>query len=162
MNWQRLSFWLLLSLAFFGSVSRVEAMGPEYQKAFERELRRIIDRNPRYVWGGSMSEKQGLDCSGYLFLAAHRAGLPVARTTAARMMIGENGWIGISVPLNISKQLDLVGWTFKRQFDHVGVLWHDNRHVSHASSRRGVVVDDLKGTLRSNITRIRRLSIGDR
>jgi len=151
---------LLCCLAFFGSVSKVDALGPGYQAAFERELKTIIDRHPRYQWGGSVNEDKGLDCSGYLFLAARRGGLPVKRTTAARMMVGEGGWIGVKVPFSAGTMLDLVGWTFRRRFDHIGILWH-NRTVTHSSSRRGVVVDPMRGALKKTLSGIRHLTIGD-
>jgi hypothetical protein len=170
---------LLLSLsACSGPQSRAEApadplpkvfkqvVPPPESKAvvhpFERELQKIIDRRPRYVWGGSESEAKGLDCSGYIFLAARRAGLNVRRTTAIRMAEGESGWKGMTLSSIDKDHLDLIFWTFKteRPHGHVGAVWQHPKQATHASSSKGcVVVAPIKGPLEDNISLIRRLEL---
>jgi hypothetical protein len=166
---QRLApvLWLaLLSSVFFGCACRADALGPGYARALTFELRTIIDKHPPYAWGGSTDERKGLDCSGYIYLASRRAGLPVRRTTARRMAVGEGGWTGIPVvledPANRGDPLDLVFWTFtaKRSNGHVGVRWGKHA-VTHASTRRGVVVDLLTGVLLKALTKSIHLTIGE-
>jgi len=153
---------------------KADALGPDYARAFKLELATIIHAHPRYVWGGSESEAKGLDCSGYLFLAARRAGMPVRRTTAIRMAAGESGWTSIPVPeLASGRDLDIVWWTLKasRPNGHVGIIWGIGRaggrkaaeefQVSHASGSRGVIVEKIRGWIVRKMTAIRRLTIGD-
>lgn len=112
-----------------------------------------------------MNERQGLDCSGYLFLAAKRAGLPVKRTTAARMARGECGWTGRRVAACAdAEKLDLGFWTFDkaRPHGHAGAFLGKGGPVTHASSSRGVVAEPLKGTLERTLSMARRLTLGDR
>jgi hypothetical protein len=155
---------LLLFSAFFGWQSRAEALGPGYARAFHWELKCIIELKPKYLWGGSTDEKKGLDCSGYVFLAAKRAGMPVRRTTSDRMAEGECGWEGVRVFRDEVRHLDLVFWTMKekRPNGHVGVFYLDADHVTHASSKHNrVVVVPVQGILETAITGCSRLSIGD-
>jgi hypothetical protein len=166
----------ILLFPFLGSTC--EALGPLYTRNFRSELKAIIDVHPRYQWGGSESERKGLDCSGYLFLAARRAGLPVRRTTSHRMARGESGWDSVAVARDSIKPCDMVFWTFKerRPDGHVGVIWsackrnysqnEDDRRdacptVTHASSRRGVVIAVLRGYLKRRMSKISRLTIGN-
>ena len=160
-----LSGWLpaLLFIVFSGALSKCEALGIGYRRAFAFELQHIIDRHPHYLWGGAEDEREGLDCSGYVYLAARRAGLNGRRTTARRMGEGDNGWDSTVIrgPGN-SRHCDLVFWTLKatRPNGHVGVRWYKDR-VTHSSSSRGVVVDRFKGYWVKHLTRIRRLTQGD-
>ena len=106
---------------------------------------------------------KGVDCSGYLYLAGRRAGMPVKRSTSKRMAQGLDGWVGKDVPSGKEQELDLPFWTFKpdRPNGHVGVFWEKGK-VTHASpSRDRVVVDKLKGVLKSKLSLIRRLTLGD-
>lgn len=155
--------WLLLSSACSGWLSRAEALGPEYAHLFELELATLIHSQPRYVWGG-IDEETGVDCSGYLFLAARRAGMPVRRTTSVRMAEGEAGWSGVAIVRGDHRHLDLIFWTFKphRPNGHTGVVWRDPNRVTHASLSKGhVVVAPIVGELDRGLTKIIRLTIGD-
>jgi len=78
------------------------------------------------------------------------------------MALGESGWTNSVVARGRSVLLDLVFWTFtgRRPNGHVGVLWGNGR-VTHASSKRGVVVDLLQGYLLETLTQVVRLNIGD-
>ncbi|MEJ2718512.1 MAG: NlpC/P60 family protein [Deltaproteobacteria bacterium] len=161
------ALWLLLLFsASFGCASRADALGRGYARALTFELRSIINKHTPYAWGGSNDEREGLDCSGYIYLAARRAGLPVRRTTSRRMAIGDGGWTGIPVtlddPANCGDTLDLMFWTFaaKRPNGHVGVRWGKQR-VTHASTRRGVVIDRLSGVLMKALTKSIHLTIGE-
>jgi hypothetical protein len=157
---------LLLSLSF---THNSDALSPELQTTFEKELRVIIDRHPRYTWGGSESEVRGVDCSGYLYLAAKRAGLPVQRTTALYMSKGFGGWESIKIQVKDISHLDLTFWTWRdkpnRPEGHVGVVLMEpgeiELRVTHASEKRGVVLDKLEGVLKRDLTAVRRLTIDD-
>jgi len=107
---------------------------------------------------------KGLDCSGYLSLAARWAGLPVRRTTARRMAAGDGGWVGIDIPPDSATDLDLAFWTFeeRRPDGHVGAFYGGNLRVTHASYSRGVVVEPLKGYLQTTLSRVRKLTIGEK
>jgi hypothetical protein len=92
--------------------------------------------------------------------------MPVRRTTARRMAAGIAGWSGVAVTHGIAKPLDLVFWTFtrRRPHGHVGAVWRIRGRkgtVTHASYKRGVVVDPWTGTLRRNVSKIIRLTTGD-
>ncbi len=142
-------------------------LGPEYKESLKRQLTFIIAKHPQYTWGGAESLEQGLDCSGYLFLACKWAGIPgITRTTAWRMSLGLGGWHGKDIHLDDADECDLTFWTFneQRQNGHVGAVVRGldgEIHVTHASSRRGVVLDDLDGVLVQRLTKLRRLTIGD-
>jgi cell wall-associated NlpC family hydrolase len=144
----------------FGAAYRVEAMSSALEKAWTVELETIISRHPHYQWGGATDEVKGLDCSGYLYLAARRAGFPVRRTTAKRMLEGNEGWVNIAVFPAERKPLDLGGWSFRKRFDHIGLIWKTPYTVTHSSSRRGVVVDELRGALVQYAESIKRLTLG--
>jgi hypothetical protein len=155
-----------LNLGFMGEVN---ALTPEQEQRLQKEIRVIIDRQPKYVWGGSESEDRGLDCSGYIYLAARRAGIGVRRTTALNMSRGFAGWNGVDVGLHVARECDIPFWTWgigkgtsgDRKCGHVGVLIRDRSgspKVTHASQLRGrVVVEDLRGKLLTDIDVIRRL-----
>jgi cell wall-associated NlpC family hydrolase len=133
----------------------------------KRQLTFIIAKHPQYTWGGAKYLDQGLDCSGYIFLACKWAAIPgITRTTALRMSLGLGGWYGKDIDLRDADECDLSFWTFNghRQNGHVGALvrgMDGEMHVTHASSSRGVVLDDLGGVLVRKLTKLRRLTIGD-
>jgi cell wall-associated NlpC family hydrolase len=130
---------------------------------FARQLEQIIDANPRYRWGGAESVRQGLDCSGYLYLAAKRAGIPVQRHTALGMFHGSGGWLAVDIPRSAARDLDLVWFTLKvtRPHGHVGVFWDDNEHFTHAGRSRGVVVSPVDPYWTDKVSGVKRLTIGD-
>lgn len=143
------------------------ALGPEYALAFKAQIRFILATEPVYVWGGA--DITGVDCSGMLGLAGQRAGMPVKRSTSRRMAFGFDGWVGVAIPLPDAGDLDLGFFTFKesRPYGHVGAFWHDEHNkgltpdVVHASPSRKKVVRDPLRYLQKNLTKVRRLTIGD-
>jgi len=143
------------------------AFKPEYRASFAQQLAFIVSKNPKYTWGGSSDLEKGLDCSGYLFLAAKWAGIPgITRTTSARMAEGLGGWTSRKIDLKDAQECDLPFWTFKenRPNAHVGAFLNDSkgrRAVTHAGVSGGVVLEPLKGKLRENLSKVRRLTIGD-
>lgn len=144
------------------------ALDITYERAFVRELRFIIAKNPRYTWGGAADLTKGLDCSGYVYLAGKWAGIPgIVRTTSYRMALGLDGWIGVDVPIEQAQQCDLSFWTWKktphRSDGHVGVFLTDKGElrVTHASSSKGVVLVPIRGVLRTDLSKVRRLTLGE-
>ncbi len=156
---------MLLALSFAGR--EAQALSDNYRKSLKEQLAFIIAKHPKYTWGGSEDLSIGLDCSGYLFLACKWAGVPgITRTTSLRMSQGLGGWHGVDIHPSLADECDLPFWTMspERPNGHVGAFLRtksDRLKVTHASSARGVVLDDLHGQLATNLTKIRRLTIGD-
>jgi cell wall-associated NlpC family hydrolase len=140
-------------------------MDPALARSFERQLKFIVAKNPRYAWGGSSDLSKGLDCSGYIFLAGKWAGLPgIQRTTSYRMSLGLGGWTGEVSDLSKVSVCNLIFWTFSpgRPNGHVGaIISHDSEHVrvTHASQGRGVVAEPMNSYLIRKTTAVRKLSI---
>jgi cell wall-associated NlpC family hydrolase len=156
----------LLSAPFFAGP---DAWGLDecYKRSLQRQLEFIIAKHPKYVAGGADDPDKGLDCSGYVYLAAKWAGIPgICRTTSLKMSQGLCGWTGVDIGLDSADVCDLPFWTFEphRPNGHVGVFLRDPNGwpaATHASSRRGVVLDALQGKLLRDLTKVRRLTIGD-
>jgi hypothetical protein len=168
-----LSFSALSLLPGLGFSSRCDALSPELAASFKRHLDTIIRSKPRYVWGG-ISE-QGIDCSGYLFLAAKRAAIPgIKRTTAYEMAHGRGGWVGVDIlPDSVFgnvEECDIPFWTWRdrpdRPYGHVGVFLIGSSgllEVTHSSESAGyVVLVPFAGPLVRDLAKIRRLTIGDK
>ena len=146
------------------------------KERFKIETQRMLDRSPRYVWGGADPDVEifdtkkkirakGVDCSGMVHYIARRAGLLVSRTTARNMELGRCGWDAVDVELRDSEDLDIWWWTFPSKPDringHVGIA-HGHKDgwpaVVHASQSRGRVVSDpIKGWVLNDLTALRRL-----
>jgi len=159
---------LFLILGLILSSNLAYGLGDQYAKPFKQNIQTIINAHPRYVWGESTRESRGLDCSGYIFLGAKRAGMPVSRTTSRNMRRGLGGWNGVDIMFHSTEELDIIWWTFTsaRPDGHIGILWRDRSGlpaVTHSSStQKGVVVGYLEGALFRDISAIRRLIIGDK
>ncbi len=155
----------LLAQSFAGH--ECQAFRAEYRNSFKRQLEFIVSKKPRYIWGGSKDISSGLDCSGYLYLAAKWAGIPgVTRTTAYRMAFGLGGWTSRPVAIDVSQDCDLVFWTFSadRPNGHVGALLKatpKERVVTHASSRHGIIAEPLNNFPTKSLSGLRRLTVGD-
>lgn len=161
----------IVAVIVSGVLTPCDSLGlsERYRHSFANNLKTIIDSKAAYVWGGAESEQKGLDCSGYIYLAARRSGMPVKRTTALFMERGLGGWSGKPLRLEDCEETDLIWWTWKtspsRVHGHVGVFLVDRDsgllEVTHASSGKGVVIQPLTGKLLRDISSIRRLTIGD-
>lgn len=151
------------------------AMAPNLESSFLREVLYILSKAPKYVWGG-IDIILGVDCSGLIFAAAKRAGIPgITRTTAYHMAMGHGGWIGVDVELADATPSDMTFWTWKdkpdRPYGHVGVLIAKGQPnpitrpvytVVHASgSKKRVVKQNLTGVFMRDLTRVRHLTIGE-
>jgi hypothetical protein len=146
-----------------------KALAPEYAASWSNELNYLILKKPPYVWGAATYE--AADCSGYLYATARAAGMPVLRTTAKEMAAGNSGWLGKTIDIDSGEELSVIFWTWSNKPDrphgHVGALLLGKKTgllmVTHASpTRKGVVLDQLKGKLITDISRVRHLTIGDK
>ncbi|WP_316839692.1 C40 family peptidase [Pedobacter gandavensis] len=90
----------------------------------------------RYRLGGM--DKRGIDCSGFAFLLQKNIyGNELPRRSSDQASVIRTKSVGQL------KEGDLIFFSFGgRSVDHVGVYLNDNFFV-HASTTRGVVVDDL-------------------
>jgi hypothetical protein len=164
------AFKLLFGCVMLLVGSSCYALNGHYAESFRKNLWLIIDRHPHYSWGGSESEQKGVDCSGYLYLAARRSAIPVKRVTAFQMRAGAGGWSGKDINLKHAGELDIVFWTWKespnRPHGHAGAFIAGRKsgllEVTHSSSSKGVIVQELKGQLLRDISAMRYLEIGDK
>ena len=144
------------------------ALNPAWAKTFKNNLWTIVDRHPAYYWGGYDNEKQGLDCSGYIFLAMKRSGVPVKRVSAFEMKHGLGGWSGKDIPLDDAEELDIPFWDLQksRPFGHVGafIVGRDTGllEVTHSGSSTGVTHHKLYGPFIRDMSAVRHLTIGDK
>jgi hypothetical protein len=156
----------LLSAQFFAGPEAC-ALTENLRESVRDQLNFIIAKHPKYTWGGAEDLDRGLDCSGYIFLACKWAGVPgITRTTSLRMAMGLGGWIGKDIDPESAEDCDLVFWTFRedRPDGHVGAFLTDHHgrlKITHASATRGVVLETPRGALATNLTKVRRLTIGD-
>jgi hypothetical protein len=156
---------LILGLILISNLSY--GFGVQYANSFKKNIQTIINAHPRYVWGGSESEAKGVDCSGYIHLAAKRSGMPVSRTTSRNMRHGLGGWAGYDIMFNSAEELDIVWWSFTstRPNGHIGILWRDKDGfpaVTHSStSSKGVTVGYIQGSLFRDISAVRRITLGE-
>lgn len=169
------------------SVSEGRALSTQYENAFTKALQKRVKANDKYVWGGKNPNrltfdtkakewKKGLDCQGLVLFSAREARIPgVGIVTSRDMARGLGGWVGDDLSgsnaaewLRNTKSTDLVWWTLSkdRPYGHVGVLLHNSATgfpaVAHASSSRGVVMDEIQGWVIKQMTKVRRLTIGDK
>ena len=87
-----------------------------------------------YVFGGT--SPSGFDCSGYVQYVFAHAGVHLPRTADVQYEVGS--------PTGELMPGDLVFFsTYAPGVSHVGIYLKDNKFV-HASSSRGVAVDDLR------------------
>jgi hypothetical protein len=169
-------------LAWFCFSSEASALPKAWEKSFEYYLRQGVRANYKYVWGASdpnkltydtkaKAYKKGLDCSGYVFWAGRKASIPgICRDTSSNMAHGRSGWTGVVVDggLHGAQALDLIFWSLSkdRPDGHIGILLVNPATgfpgVAHASSSRGVVMDENKGWVIDKMVKIRRLTIGDK
>ncbi|MFP5081436.1 C40 family peptidase [Pedobacter sp. JCM 36344] len=143
----KLIFGLILMMVFASCASRrppvkTNAAAAKIADAMSnlksKQLYRFITdwTGVKYKLGGL--DKGGIDCSGFaLLLEKHiySIGLPRRSIDQAETIREKN--------IDQLKEGDLIFFSFKgREVDHVGVYLNNNYFV-HASTTRGVVVDDL-------------------
>lgn len=144
------------------------ALGYTYKEALRHNLNIIIDKHPTYTWGGSVEESKGLDCSGYLYLAAKRSGMPVKRVTSIMIESGAGGWTSKKIELDDVDEFDINFWTFKpsRPHGHLGFYLVSKKsgllEITHSSSSKGVIIQQITPYLLKTTSSIRRLSLGDK
>lgn len=164
MNLQRFIFLILLLV----SPNICLGLSSTYKEALRGNLNIIIDKHPKYVWGGSESEDKGLDCSGYLYLAAKRSGIPVRRVTSIMIEQGLGGWQSKKVVLDDIEEFDINFWTFKesRPHGHLGFFLVGKNsgllEITHSSSAKGVIIQQMTPYLLRTTSSIKRLTIGDK
>lgn len=115
----RLILFLLLVV-----VAPADAMTKKQALCVELELYYSYENKTKYVWGGT-DLARGADCSGSLFRACRRCGVPVLRTTSYRML-SENasGWEGAEIGIEDAYPgATLTGFTLKssRPLGHIGM-----------------------------------------
>lgn len=91
----------------------------------------------RYVWGGS--SPWGFDCSGYTNYLFEKVGITLNRSALLQMQDG------VIIAEEDLQPGDLVFYsgTNGRGFGSHVALYIGNGQIAHASTRRGVVIDDL-------------------
>jgi hypothetical protein len=163
-------WWVIIAFLLLVLPSNGYSLDPRYAASMKDNLKIIIDRHPAYVWGEAKDESRGLDCSGYMYLAAKRSGLPVRRVTAREMREGKGCWEGRDISLKDAEEVDMPYWTWKdrpdRQHGHVGCFLQGKKskllEVTHCGSSTGVVQHELKGVFLRDLSAVRHLTIGDR
>ena len=166
---------LLLTIIFLLLPVICHGLPDGYKKTLQQNMDIIKSKKTAYVWGGIGEEKNGiigLDCSGLVYYLYRQSGIPVKRSTAFRMRHGLDGWIGNDVVLDNVDAHDLPFWTWrgqeaKRPFGHVGIFYEGPQSklletMHSSSSKNGVVVQQLRGSLLRDLKAIRRISIGDK
>ena len=151
------------------------ALPDNYKKTLQQNMEIIKSSKTAYVWGGVGGEKNGvigLDCSGLIFYLYKQSGIPVKRSTSFRMRHGLDGWVGNDVALDDVEAHDIPFWTWKgqeakRPFGHVGLFYEGSQSklletMHSSSSKNGVVVQQLRGSLLRDLKAIRRITIGDK
>jgi hypothetical protein len=153
---------------------RSDALAPEYAASVRTWYEWMIIRNPHYRMSVDIAPdapvEEGVDCSRYHYLVYTRAKVVPRpqRVTSREIALGRGGWTGITIPLNEAKDLDIVFWTWRDRPDrpdgHTGAFLEQpdgELKVTHASSKRGVVLDSMRGSLIRDVSRVRRITIGD-
>ena len=153
------------------SFSNAEALPAAWKKSFTWHAMAIHKKHPPYVWGG-IDDKKGVDCSGLVWLAAKRAGIPgITRTTSKNMALGFNGYTGVDIDgMRDGDEGDLPFWSWrdqpKRPYGHVGIFLVSPKsrllEVLHASSsRRTTNISRMEGIFVRDLAKTKRLTIGD-
>lgn len=98
----------------------------------------VLALRPVYRWG--FADERYVDCSGFCFLVARRAGKMVRRVNAAQMAEGRGGWAHERVDMARVDDGDLIWFGFPggREYGHVG-FWYRGGLAHASSARRGVV-----------------------
>ncbi|MCS7245928.1 MAG: C40 family peptidase [candidate division WOR-3 bacterium] len=89
----------------------------------------------KYKYGGM--DENGMDCSGFLYRVLSEFNIKPPRTSFDYLNFGK------PVSLDSVKPGDVLIFSFKQDYDHVGIYIGDNK-IIHASRNRGVIIEDLK------------------
>ena len=149
------------------------ALPDNYKASLQKNMNIIKNTKTSYVWGGVGGVKDGvvgLDCSGLIYYLYKKSGIAVRRSTAFRMRHGLDGWTGSDVTLDDVDAHDLPFWTWlgsQRQFGHVGIIYEGPQSklleaMHSSSSKNGVVVQQIRGSLLRDLKAVRRITIGDK
>jgi len=113
-------------------------------------------KGTKYKYGGT--SKNGMDCSGLMFMSFKSAGVALPRTSTTQSKTG----VRISKSKVMKGDLVFFKTGGKRSINHVGlVVSIDNRDVKfvHSSSSRGVMISSLREGYWSNaFAQIRRIN----
>jgi len=120
-------FITLYSIANSNQAKTIEALAKEYIGG-------------KYVWGGETPE--GFDCSGYTQYIYKQVGITLPRTALLQSKVGEK------IKNEFYKKGDLLFFlTDKKRgipITHVGIYLEDNKFIHAASTKKGIIVSDLK------------------
>ena len=116
---------------------------PGYTTQQAMDLKRqLLDIAPeyvgcRYVWASA--SPSGFDCSGFTWYVFEKIGIDLSRSALRQMEYG------VIIPEEDLQPGDLVFYsnTSSRGFGSHVALYIGNGKIIHASTRRGVVIDDL-------------------
>ncbi|HAZ11164.1 MAG: hypothetical protein A2X86_08665 [Bdellovibrionales bacterium GWA2_49_15] len=128
---------LVLSFLCFGMES---VPGRTIKEARQAIVRSTMDYlSIPYLWGGT-NPQTGLDCSGFVQLVYHRAGLAVPRVSGDQFRL--TAYLG---PTSV-READLIFFSMKnpgsRRVDHVGIYVGKGYFV-HASFSNGIHIDNV-------------------
>jgi hypothetical protein len=149
------------------------ALAPNIELSVKQKVDVILAKSTLYVWGAKGEEKDGIqrfDCSGYLHYCFFTSGVPLKRSTAYRMKLGLDNWIGKDIDIYDARDVDIPYWSWRtspnRPFGHVGMILIGKKskllEVTHASSgKKKVVMHPLEGIFIRDLAGIRRLTYGD-
>jgi len=185
MNWKMAICRSLFALLVLSSASaslftgRCDALALEYQAAFQQAALEIFYQKPIYALGGNL-EQGKTDCSGFVWQAFRRGGVPVIQNKRPQAWIiyrGGHGFIGKSLDWMRddfqAETADLLclrvsSSSLQRPFgiNHVGavILWRGVYQVIDANSRtKGIRIGPFSGIWRKWLPKdgYRRLTIGD-
>ena len=126
MEWNNLSstyIYVGQQLKIYGSASNTPAATSNVVDIAKQYL------GTKYTWGG-VSPSTGFDCSGYVYYVYNKAGIPIARNTAA-------GYYSAATKVSTPKPGDLVffaGTTSTPGISHLGIYIGDNQMISASNS----------------------------
>ena len=172
---------LILILIICLMPSMAMALSPEYKASLIKEANYLLWKHPHvyYKWdtqgGIHVYDQNWGDCSSTIYAMAHQVGIPVYRVTAFDMEAGKGGWKNKSYKLEDAEEATMVWWTWvnpetgtksKRIHGHVGLFLVSPKskllEVMHNSQSKGLHLEPLHHQLKTDISSIKQLTIGDK
>lgn len=134
-----LMFLFLSSCGIFKNKEKTKPKAEKYSAEINKLLK-VADsyKGTPYKYGGTT--KKGIDCSGFVRACYSQIGIELPRRSVDQAKQGK------AVPLNKARPGDLVAFKIGGKVSHVGIIYKitgNTIYFIHASSSRGVVVDDL-------------------